>query len=293
MGRAKAATPKAWTLEERRRNVHVLRFPDVKLGWEQWVLLQADEHWDNPKCNLDLLKAHHDEALARNAVILKFGDLFCAMQGKFDKRSSKDDLRPEHTNGEYLDSLVTTAAEWYRPYASHIALIGDGNHETSVKGRHETDLLERLAERLRHSGGITRHGGYFGWVRFMFTVQQTTRLSLRLAYNHGWGGGGPVTKGLIDFNRISEWADADVFVTGHVHTKTYHQVKRLRLSDSNDARQETMHCIRCGSYKDEFQTGEGGWHVEKGRGPRPLGGWWLRLYYKDGSVRVQVIDTEE
>jgi hypothetical protein len=293
MAKAACKKPRAWTLEEKRRNVHLIRYNDISTGWEQWALLQADEHWDNPKSNWDLLKRHHDEALKRDAVILKFGDLFCAMQGKFDKRSAKSDIRPEHTNGEYLDSLVSTAADWYKPYAQNIALLGDGNHETSIKGRHETDLLERLSERLRSGGGITRHGGYFGWVRFMFTRRNSGRSSFRLAYNHGWGGGGPVTKGLIDFNRLAEWADADMFVTGHIHTKNYTQVKRLRLSDSNEPRQDTMHYVRCGSYKDEFQYGEGGWHVERGQGPRPLGGWWLRFYYRNEQIKVQVIDTEE
>ena len=84
-------------------------------GWEQWFFLKSDDHWDNPKCKRDLLKRDLEKAKARNAGILGVGDLFCAMQGKYDKRSSKDDVRPEHQNGRYLDSLVETGRTGTRP----------------------------------------------------------------------------------------------------------------------------------------------------------------------------------
>jgi len=35
------------------------------------------------------------------------------------------------------------------------------------------------------------------------------RQSKRLFYHHGYGGGGPVTKGLIDFNRTLEWVEEE------------------------------------------------------------------------------------
>ena len=276
-----------WTIQQVRRNVHTVR-TRINGSGELWVLLMADEHWDNPHCRLDLLKAHHDEAIKRKALILKFGDTFCAMQGKFDKRSSKDDVREEHQNGDYLDSLVSTAAEWYRPYAGNIGIIGQGNHETAVRARHETDLVERLAERLRQGGGITTAGGYSGWVRFMIRATETQCRSFRLFYHHGFGGGGPVTKGLIDFNRMAEWADADAIVSGHIHTKTYTTVKRLRLNDSSVPSSDTMHYIRCSTYKDEYADGAAGYHIEKGRGPRPLGGWWMRLSVAGKAQRLNV-----
>lgn len=47
-------------------------------GFEQWYLLTSDWHWDNPKCNRELLRKHINQAKERNAKILVFGDLFCA-----------------------------------------------------------------------------------------------------------------------------------------------------------------------------------------------------------------------
>lgn len=288
----------AWKIEQVKRNVHNVRCSTTSSKWEQWVLLQADEHWDNSECRLDLLERDHKEALKRNAIILKFGDTFCAMNGKFDKRSDKGSVRPEHQDGDYLDSLVRTAAEWYAPYATHIGIIGIGNHESAIRNRHETDLTERLAERLRQvKGGIATPGGYTGWVRFQISRSGGARSSLRLWYAHGSGGGGPITKGAIDYNRYAEYTDADVIVSGHIHRKMHVPVKRLRLSDGNVQRTDTMHYVRCASYKDDYKDGHSGWHVERGMGPRPLGGYWMRLHIdradkNEHGVKVEFRDTE-
>ncbi len=87
-------------LERFGPNVHV-----SKVGPKQLFLLLSDLHWDNPHCDRDLLKNHLDEAVRRNAAIVVNGDFFCLMQGKGDPRRSKDDIRPEHNNGRYLDSI--------------------------------------------------------------------------------------------------------------------------------------------------------------------------------------------
>ena len=61
------------------------------------------------------------------------------MQGKYDPRSSKDDLRPEHQGSNYLDSLVNTAADFFEPYAKNLIMIARGNHEAAILKRQETD----------------------------------------------------------------------------------------------------------------------------------------------------------
>jgi hypothetical protein len=267
-----------WSVVEKARNIHEFRLNgSLKSGSEAWILWMADEHFDHPKCNLELLKRHHDEAIARGALIVKAGDTFCAMQGKGDPRGDKGSVRDEHWGGNYLDLLVSTAAEWYAPYRNNIAIVGLGNHETSVYKHHETCLVERLCQSLRDKGGITRKGGYSGWVRMMLTGNGTKNYSYRAFYHHGAGGGGPVTKGLIDFNRMAEYVEADAFISGHVHWKNCTPVQLMQLNDASVLHNKTRHYVRCGTYKDEFEDGHAGFHVEKGRGPRPLGGWWQRF----------------
>ena len=82
----------------------------------QRFLLLSDLHWDNPLCDRALLKKHLEQAKAAEAPILVFGDLFCAMQGKYDPRSSKASLRPEHQVPNYLDALVDTAVDFFDFY---------------------------------------------------------------------------------------------------------------------------------------------------------------------------------
>lgn len=283
---AKTQPPK-WQVVEKARNVHEFRLNEsLKAGSEAWVLWMADEHWDHPKCDLKTLKAHHQEAAERRALIVKVGDTFCAMQGQWDKRADKSSLRPEHQHGDYLDRLVKTAADWYEPYKQNIALIGLGNHETAIYKYHETCLVERLCQSLRDRGGIARKGGYSGWVRMML-ARSTHSWSHRAFYHHGFGGGGPVTKGLIDFNRLAEWVEADSIISGHVHWKNCTPVTRMHLNDASELRRDEMYFIRCGTYKDEFEDGHAGYHVEKGRGPRPLGGWWQRFSVKNERFCVE------
>jgi hypothetical protein len=218
---------------EQSRNVHQIK---EKYNGEQkefWYLLSSDGHWDNPDCDREMMERHLKQCKERGALWFHFGDFFCAMQGKYDKRSDKSKVRPEHQNGKYLDSLVNTAAEWLMPYREIIGVIGQGNHETSIQKNHETNIIERLVEKLNPAG--VKHtvymGGYGGWLRFMFEAKTGgNRKSLNLKYFHGHGGGGPVTKGVIQSQRQAVmFPDADIVASGHVHEDyiIYHGQERV------------------------------------------------------------------
>lgn len=93
-------------------NSTVITIDGIKAGWEQWVLLRSDVHHDNPKCDQKLEKKHLDQAKEYNAIIIDNGDLFCAMQGKYDKRASKDadatrDDADGHNRQQYAIVLST------------------------------------------------------------------------------------------------------------------------------------------------------------------------------------------
>ena len=253
--------------------------------WEQWVLLTSDRHWDNPKSDHALQIKHLDQAVERNAIIIDAGDLYCAMQGKYDKRSSKSDLRPEHQVSIYLDSLIQTGAEFCAPYAKNFAVVAAGNHETAIKKRHETDLTERFCSTVNYISGETIHnGGYSGFVRFRLVnfvegKRQSYSRNMTLHYSHGYGGGGPVTKGVIQTNRKATYLpDADIVISGHVHESWQIELMRVRVGKSKIYHDTQTH-ICLPTYKEEFETGFGGWHVERGAPPKPIGAVWLRLYY--------------
>lgn len=276
-----------WAFREASRNVHIFDVTLKGIGDEQWFLLQSDVHWDNPKCDRKKLKRHLDEAVKRNAPILDFGDFFCAMQGKYDRRSSKKDIRPEHQNNQYLDSLVNTAADYLEPYKELITVRGAGNHESAIHKNHETDLTERLAERMRAYGGIARRGGYSGYIRFNMTTGSRRNGSLLLWYFHGSGGGGPVTRGVIQTNRQAVYvADADIVATGHVHESWQVAVERIRLNMADKVVFQRQTHVKIPGYKEEYCDGYGGWHIETGKPPKPTGAWWLRIWQPSQENRL-------
>lgn len=271
-------------------NVLTVRFDDIRIGWEQWVLLRSDAHHDNAWCDQELERAHLDLAVERKALVLDFGDLFDAMQGPNDKRASKDQMRTEHSRTNYFDELVKSAEAFYAPYAGRFGLMAIGNHETAVSRHYATNLTDRLTDRLRHKhGGLVQTGGYGGWVRFMFNVQKTVRQQIRLKYFHGAGGGGPVTRGVIQTNRQAVYLpDADVVVNGHTHDSWLMPIARERLTDGGRVVHDLQHHVRCSTYKDDYQGGEGGWHVERAGAPKPLGACWMRLFLPSGPGQQTV-----
>jgi hypothetical protein len=272
------ATSPRWTFTESARTVHRLKVPFERVGDEQWILLQSDVHWDNPKCDWDLLTKHWQQAKERNAPILDNGDFFCAMQGKWDKRANKDDLRPEHQTATYLDSLVSTAANALKPYQHLLTLRGFGNHETAIIKRHETNLTERLVERLKVQGASqVATGGYTGFIVIDVDIRGR-RFPIKLFYHHGWGGGGPVTKGTIQANRMAAFVDADLVWSGHTHDEWKVPYARLRLNNECTRVEHTRQVhFRTPGYKEEFGDGRGGWHVERGGPPKPTGAAWLHI----------------
>jgi hypothetical protein len=257
------------------KNVH-----SVECGREQEFLLISDLHWDNPKCDRELLKNHLEEAKRRGAKIIINGDLLCCMQGKGDPRRSKDDIRPEHNNGRYLDSIVDTAVEWFTPYADIILLVGYGNHETSIIHHQETDILQRFVAILNHScGSKVEIGGYGGVIDFKMRYDSLHTSNFVTHYHHGHAGGGVVSKGVLqDYRILASIEGYDCTWQGHVHELYYHQNIIHRYDRSTKMLlQKPVHQVRTATYKEEWADGYMGFHVERGRGPKPLGGYWMKL----------------
>jgi hypothetical protein len=259
----------------------------VTFGNSLWVLLSSDWHWDSVKCERDKLKEDLELAKRHKAAVLSIGDLFDVMGGKYDPRSNgKYDVRPEFSRGNYFDDVVSQCADWLQPYGDQLALITPGNHETAVRKRMETCLTTRLVERLRMGGSKVRSGGYAGWVLFRSLAAAKRSAVHKLWYHHGYGGGGgPVTRGVIDFSRYLVDTDADVVHAGHIHQRTLVEATRQRLSANGVARVKPLHLVRSASYKQESLTD--GWAVEKGMSSRPLGGWWMRLKWNHDCTELQ------
>jgi len=212
--------------------------------------------------------------------------LFCAMQGKYDKRSDKSKVRPEHQSGVYLDKLVKTAIDFHEPYAKNWIGQWIGNHETGISKNHETCLLNRMAEGLRErTKAAFPIIGYSGWVRICFTVNKTMRRGVNIWGIHGYGGGGPVTKDMIQAHRQMAYIDnADIMFSGHTHDEWNGKSIRISLKDSGLIARRKVTYIKLPSYKDEYKEGKGGWPIEKGHPPKPVGATWVRFYCDSNDI---------
>jgi len=269
-------------------NTLIVTFDDVYSGFEQWFLLTSDRHWDSVHSDRAMQKRHLDEAVARDAWIIDIGDLFDAMQGRFDKRGSKSSVRPEHQTADYFTSLVETAVDFFAPYARNILVMGTGNHETAVVKNHEINLTWHLARQLNaEHGGNIHLGKYAGWVKLQARQGERRYIKpLKIYYSHGSGGSSPVTKGVIQTNRRAVYLpDADIVLSGHIHQHWLVPISRERLNDAGNVSIDQQMHVSLPSYKRVSRRE--GWEVEKGFAPGPLGGVWLRVFMFDEELRAE------
>lgn len=260
-----------YQVERTSSQVLTIRHEDITAGWEQRYLLMSDVHFDSPHCDRRLLTKHLDKAKADGAGVIVVGDWFDAMGGKNDKRATKSTVRPADNVPNYFDSLVDNSRDYLLRYAANLVMLSDGNHETAILKHQETDLLERLCRSLD-----TNHMGYSFFIRFMFDASGK-KSTVRAYGHHGSGGGGPVTKGVIQTNRRAASVDADIYVSGHIHEAWVVENIMLRLNDKGNLVFTTQLHIQLPTYKQEAMTG--GYHDEKGRPGKPLGGYELVFYY--------------
>lgn len=268
------------------RNVHQFTFAEKSAE----VAILSDIHWDNPHCDRDLLKKHLDYCLKQNIPVVVTGDFFCLMQGRGDNRRNKSDIRPEHNNARYLDSVVETAVEWFTPYAEVLKLVTYGNHETGIIKYQETDILQRFVDLFNYNNKTELQiGGYGGWIVYTLSMTATSFTSFKHKYFHGSGGGGIVTKGAINLTRALEMYEGfDIFSMGHIHENMSRNDIREYLETNNGRNKiikRTIHHCITGTYKEEYEDGFMGWHVERGAPAKPLGGRILKLSGRDVSTK--------
>ena len=272
------------------RNIHLVDLDCTSKQNEWWFLLSGDRHHDNPHADHALELKHLEMARSRNAGIIDVGDMHCAMEGKFDPRRNKAGIREEHAMApDYLDSLVRYASDFYAPFSKNFIVIGRGNHESAILKNCETDITERTCERMSQVSKVKVHpGGYGGWVRFLAEIG-TERYTLALKYFHGAGGAALMSFDTLKIRRAAAVTpDADVVVQGHVHKQWFMPLSRERLvCDKGGCRvvSDLQYHVRTGTYKDEFDDGHVGWHVEQGRGPEVIGAVWMKLVLAKHTIK--------
>lgn len=237
----------------------------------QWKLgIFSDLHIDSLNCDRKLLKKHLDLYNNETSIIFINGDLFDVMQGKGDKRGSRDSLRTEYKTDAYVNKVLNDICEFLLPYAKRILVIGKGNHETKFKKYKDIDLTELLVQMLNDkTGADIKVGGHEGYIVFQNEFQKKVQ-TYRIYYNHGSGGNSPVTKGFIDVNRKAVWlSNIDLITTGHTHSAFTHPFYKESISRLNTKQLDLVWYVKTPSYlrKEESE----GYAAESGFAPAPLG----------------------
>jgi hypothetical protein len=280
------------------RNIHHIELKGERVK----MAMLSDIHWDNPKCDWDLLKKHLDYCLEQNIPIHFNGDTFCLMQGSYDPRKVKGNIRPEHNTPNYFDAVIETAVEFFAPYAHLITVVGYGNHETSILRRQEIDQVQRFVDLMnfREKTNI-QAGGYGGWLVIRQMDKHGSKFATNIKYHHGIGNGGIVTRGALQMNRaLTMFENYDVFTHGHTHDNSCMNLSRDTLTkkgkSSYKMTQKNIHTMLTGTYKNDYDDGAVGWTIERGHPPKPVGGRILEInckrnYSKNMDSHTKLIDS--
>ena len=105
-------------------------------------------------------------------------------------------------------------------------------YETAIQKYAEVDLIELTADRIQGETGVEiPQMPYAGWVFFRGYKGNRLADTIRMAYTHGSGGGGPVTKGTIQASRRANYLpDANIVVGGHIHESWTMEFNRERIT---------------------------------------------------------------
>ena len=245
---------------------------EVKTKKSFKVIPFSDVHFDSKKCNRKMLKKHLDLMVEEDAYCWFNGDFFDVMGCNRDPRSGKNDIRPEYNVKNYLDAVIEDAQKFLEPYKDRILFFSDGNHETNILMRMETNVLDRLAARLK----VARMG-YSGFIKVKLVTgknESKNVISKIIHFHHGFGGNAPRSKGVmrVDID-AAKYPDADLIVRGHTHQKWCMPFISRRLSNAGVySKKKTLHA-QLGSYKDGYGKGLKGWEVEKEFIDTPLGSY--------------------
>lgn len=246
------------------------------------LFLCSDIHFDNPHCKRDLFFDHLKRIRDKGGKAAINGDLFCFMQGKYDPRRSKGDIRPEHNKSNYIDAVIDDTVDKLSPYKDVIIFINEGNHETAITKNVETNVLDRFVDKYNWTNKTNvLKGGYRGWIILRKETSNGIFLSYKIYFNHGYGGGGEVTKGIIQHYRMNNYIEgADAIWMGHVH-ECYVEVSTVEFFDNHHSsfrpKDRQIFNVRTSAYKEEFIDTDHGYHIEKGRRPKTLGGIFLNI----------------
>lgn len=176
----------------------------------------SDGHADSPffdeQAFISVMKAIQAE---KRYVIIN-GDLFDSILRTDQKRGANHLM--EKTDDQ-INQKIKRVVALLKPFQENILFIARGNHESSTIKFNGVDLIDLTCEML-NAGSEHKIicGNYSNWIRInWYGANGKSVAHYDIFLHHGAGGQAPVSKGMIDFDRLAGSVDADLVLTGHKH----------------------------------------------------------------------------
>jgi UDP-2,3-diacylglucosamine pyrophosphatase LpxH len=254
----------------------------------------SDLHLDSPYTDLKKVKALLEDAKQKGYKVIIIGDLLDVMGGKYDKRTIKGDLRPEHNVDNYINKVCEDAADFLSPYLDTIALITAGNHEKEIDKRMECYLLEFIDLYIHKKTGrsINWTKDYAGYIR-LHGKRKNSRESIptTIFYCHGKDGNAVMTFGVLNVKRNASMIDADILISGHVHKNFSVPLNRLYLSNKGVVKVKEQLHLQLGTAKET--KGIDYFSARKGFDPASTSFYDIDFWMKSTPRTVYVVDFIE
>ena len=254
----------------------------------------SDLHLDSPYTDLKKLKKLFDDAQKNQYKIVIIGDLLDVMGGKYDRRTTKGDIKPEHNTDNYINSVCESAADFLAPYIDDILLITAGNHEREIDKRMECYLLEFIDLYLHKKTGksINWTQDYAGYIRLHGKRKNAGEsCPTTIFYNHGKDGNATMSFGVLNVKRNAAVIDADIIVMGHIHKNFSLPLNRLYLSNRGIIKVKEQLHLQLGTSKESKGTDYFG--ARKGFDPASTSFYDVDFYLKaneNGIYEAQFIE---
>ena len=236
-----------------------------------WPL--GDVHYGSANCDVALL----DETIAAikrdpHALWIGMGDMVEAiapndprwLAGGVDENVVN--LASQDRIGDvYVDKLAAKLA----PIAEKCIGYGDGNHEHAFNRHYYTAISVRVLD------AIGRPDVYSGWAsltRLAFEDAAHHRCAVRIFAHHGWQSGRMDGAKVNESRRLMAYVDADIYLTGHSHSKFIVPNTRLGVNPSWTREvARTVYVAHTGSFLRTLQLDRVGYAERAGYPPTTLG----------------------
>lgn len=213
------------------------------------LALFSDPHIDSPNFDEPTFIEHASYCIKDQRYILFGGDVFDAILRTDNKRAVNSLLEKSDSQ---INVKLEKAYDILSPYRDYILFFGRGNHEESCLKYNGINMLDLLAKMLnvgsKHKIDV---GNYANFLRFNFKdTRGKTVAHYDIYQHHGMGASAPVTKGMIDFNRIAKGVNADLIWCGHKHQAVIDASDPIMfLNQNGDVVLKNRQCIMTPSYQ--------------------------------------------